>query len=262
MDELVNQLYGSFDTGYDFEIFLKEFLNDMNFNDIVVTKKSCDNGIDLECYKSSIEELDKKPEKYIVQAKRVKGKVPVSQIREFKGTSGFEKRIFITTGSFTDKGIEEAENDPSRYIILISGKDIIEFYLKNKAEKIFDCVYIYSKEKIEKIIKKNSLYNISLKKDLHEIKSEKILKIISRNDIRARILPIPNEIYKKIKNEEYYDLSIDNKIEKLKINSSRRYFSGVTKYYKEHDCYARDLEKINTYWYLDEENKKIYVELI
>ena len=93
--QMVNDFYNCFETGYDFEFFLKKFLEDLGFSDINVTKRSGDNGIDLIAYKSSILDLDIDPEKYIIQAKRYKSTVPVKEIREFKGTSSYEKRILL-----------------------------------------------------------------------------------------------------------------------------------------------------------------------
>ena len=68
-NEFIKELYESFETGFDFEIFLKEFLEDLKFSDIEVTQRSGDGGIDLISYKSAIEDLNKKEEKYIIQAK-------------------------------------------------------------------------------------------------------------------------------------------------------------------------------------------------
>ena len=95
--KMINDFYNCFETGYDFEYFLKKFLEDLGFTDIKVTKRSGDNGIDLIAYKNSISDLDIDPEKYIIQAKRYKNTVPVKEIREFKGTASYEKR---NTASF------------------------------------------------------------------------------------------------------------------------------------------------------------------
>ena len=117
-NKMITDFYNCFSTGYEFEFFLKRFLEDLNFSDIKVTKRSGDNGIDLIAYKNSIVDLDIDPEKYIIQAKRYKNNVPVNEIREFKGTASYEKRIFIATSDFTKSGREEAESDSLRKIIL------------------------------------------------------------------------------------------------------------------------------------------------
>ena len=147
-NSMLNDFYECFRTGYEFEFFLKRFLEDLGFTDIKVTKRSGDKGIDLIAYKSSILSLDIDPEKYIIQAKRYKNTVPVKEIREFKGTSSYEKRIFITTSAFTGSGIEEAENDSFRKIILINGEQILRFYIEHpERDYIFDWNPVVSAKK-------------------------------------------------------------------------------------------------------------------
>ena len=40
--KMVTDFYQCFNTGYDFEIFLKKFLEDLNFSDIKVTTRNND----------------------------------------------------------------------------------------------------------------------------------------------------------------------------------------------------------------------------
>lgn len=254
-EKMLKDFYNCFDTGYEFEEFLKKFLEDLEFTDITVTKRSGDNGIDLVCYKSAISELDVSPEKYIVQAKRYKGTVPVKEIREFKGTSAYEKRIFITTSDFSKSGFEEAENDQSRKIILISGKEILKYYIEHpEKDLIFNWNPIVSKDKVKAII-------ISKECNKDNIKEDVVLRLVSKNDIRARILPIPYEIFEKIADRKNYTVIIDNEEKKLNINAERRYFGGVTEIYKQKKYleYVGDSKK-KTYWKIDERNEKIYIE--
>lgn len=252
-EKMVNDFYNCFDTGYEFEEFLKRFLEDLDFTDITVTKRSGDNGIDLICYKSAILDLDVNAEKYIVQAKRYKGTVPVKEIREFKGTSAYEKRIFITTSDFSKSGLEEAENDQYRKIILISGKDILKYYIEHpEKDLIFDWNPIISKEKVKSII---------TSKENNSAKQNAVLRLVSKNDIRARILPIPYEIFEKIADRKKYTVMIENNERELNINTERRYFGGVTEIYKkkEYINYQGESKK-KTYWKIDEKNEKIYIE--
>ena len=51
---------------------------------------------------------------------------------------------------------------------------------------------------------------------------EAIIRLISRNDIRERILPIPNEIFEKIKEYTKYKVEINNEIKELNINATKR----------------------------------------
>ncbi len=256
--KMINDFYNCFETGYDFEYFLKKFLEDLGFTDIKVTKRSGDSGIDLLAYKNSIGDLDIDPEKYIIQAKRYKNTVPVKEIREFKGTASYEKRIFITTSDFSKSGIEESENDSSRKIILINGESILKFYMGHpEKDYIFEWNPVVSVEKVKQIINTNNDFI----KSKDKFKMEAIIRLISRNDIRARILPIPNEIFEKIADRKNYTAIIDNEEKKLNINAERRYFGGVTEIYKKkaYIDYSGDSKK-KTYWKIDEKNEKIYIE--
>lgn len=57
LKESVEQLYNSFDNGYEFEEFLKYFLEKIGLEEVVVTQRSRDGGIDLTCVKSGIQTL-------------------------------------------------------------------------------------------------------------------------------------------------------------------------------------------------------------
>ena len=256
---MINDFYSCFKNGYDFEFFLKKFLEDLEFSDINVTKRSGDNGIDLVAYKSSILDLDIDPEKYIIQAKRYKNVVPVKEIREFRGTASYEKRIFITTSNFSKSGIEESQNDSSRKIILISGEQILKFYIEHpEKDYIFEWNPIVSVEKVRSIIEKNDNKIDGIKETFKE---NSIIRLISKNDIRARILPIPSEIFEKVKEHSKYDVEIDGKINRLKINKERRYFSGITDTYKKIGYYDyKGEEKKKSYWKIDEKFNKIIIE--
>lgn len=256
--KMIDDFYSCFETGYDFEYFLKKFLEDLGFTDIKVTKRSGDNGIDLLAYKNSIIDLDIDPEKYIIQAKRYKNTVPVKEIREFKGTASYEKRIFITTSDFSKSGIEEAENDSSRKIILINGESILKFYMEHpEKDYIFEWNPIVSVDKVKQIIDINN--DVIKPKD--EFKMDSIIRLISKNDIRARILPIPNEIFEKIKDFTKYKVEINNETKELNINATRRYFGGVTEIYKKLGYYNYTGEsKKKSFWKIDEKNNKIIIE--
>ena len=254
-EKMVNDFYNCFDTGYEFEEFLKRFLEDLGFTDITVTKRSGDNGIDLICYKSAILDLDVNAEKYIVQAKRYKGTVPAKEIREFKGTLAYERRIFITTSRFSKSDFEEAENDQYRKIILISGKDILKYYLEHpEKDLIFAWNPMVSREKVRSIIIPKENKKVTTKQDV-------VLRLVSRNDIRTRILPIPYEIFEKIADRKKYTVIIDNNELELNINAERRYFGGVTEIYRKKGYIDYEGEsKKKTYWKIDEKNEKIYIE--
>lgn len=255
-EKMLKDFYNCFDTGYEFEEFLKKFLEDLGFTDITVTKRSGDNGIDLICYKSAIIELDVNPEKYIVQAKRYKNTVPLKEVKVFKGTLAHEKRIFITTSDFSKSGIKESESDQYRKIILVDGKDILKYYIDHPEKGfIFDWNPTISREKVRSVLPSAD----NIKKD--DMKQDAIMRLVSKNDIRARILPIPYEIFEKLADRKSYTVIIDNEVKKLNINAERRYFGGVTEIYRKKGYieYAGNSKK-KTYWKIDEKNEKVYIE--
>ena len=47
INKYLNDFYSCFDTGYDFEDFLKYYLEKLGLDEIEVTKRSRDGGIDL-----------------------------------------------------------------------------------------------------------------------------------------------------------------------------------------------------------------------
>ena len=257
-DSMLNDFYECFETCYDFEVFLKKFLEDLDFTDITVTKRSGDKGIDLIAYKSSILSLDIDPEKYIIQAKRYKNTVPVKEVRLFKGTSSYEKRIFITTSNFSKGGIEEAEDDASRKIILITGEQILRFYMDHpEKDYVFEWNPVVSAKKVRKVINNNS----NKKEKIGEFKESAILRLISKNDIRTKILPIPIEIFERIKQYTKYRVRIQGEEKELNINHDRRYFGGVTEVYRKQGYIDyQGEEKKKSYWKLDEKEKKVLIE--
>ena len=107
---------------------------------------------------------------------------------------------------------------------------------------------------IIKIAIKDAYYEI-------EFKEDSILRLISSNDIRARILPIPVEIFEKIKACKDYNVVINKEERKLNINTERRYFGGVTEIYKNADYIDyKGKEKKKSYWKMNEDKRKIFIE--
>lgn len=255
------EFYEFFQNGYDFEFFLKEFLKDLGFTDIKVTQKSRDGGVDLICYKDIIEKLETvKSEKFMVQAKKYKQSVPPREIRALNGVYQGTRKIFITTSDFS-QGIRKEIQEQNMDMTLISGKDIIQFYMQDKSDKMFDWEPRFSKEKLEELINKNKDDSQKENKINNEAKQEKILRVISKNDIRARILRIPNEIYEQIGNVKFYPVVIDGLEKKLNIIHEIKSFAGITEFYKVHHYIQEERINKNSYWYLDEKDKKIYIEL-
>lgn len=143
---------------------------------------------------------------------------------------------------------------------LINGIDIINFYIQNKSDKIFDWEPKLSKEKLYELVMKNRKDDEN--NDAHsEIEKEKILRVITKNDVRARILRIPNEIFEKISEENSYNVIIDGCEKQLNMIKEIKSFAGITEFYRKHNYIDNEQANRNSYWSIDVKNKKIYVEL-
>ena len=130
ISEFLEQFYGYFESGYAFEEFLKVYLEKIGLDEVVVTQRSSDGGIDLEAVRYGVggfagaDAVD-----YFVQAKRNKPgmTIPIEKVRALRGVmpSG-SKGIFITTANYSKKTEEFVDADPSRPIILIDGKSLVD----------------------------------------------------------------------------------------------------------------------------------------
>lgn len=236
LKESVEKLYSSFDNGYEFEEFLKYFLEKIGLEEVAVTQRSRDGGIYLTCIKSGINGLSNLDEvKYYIQAKRYKpsSTISIKDLRELRGVMPLNyKGIFITTAKFPAGAKEFAEEDKSRQIILIDGRTLVQ-----------QCISIGLGFNLKPVFDANALENLTLKKKSieHAIDKQKadtydivVSKKISLNDIRARILRIPSEIEKELpKDSAKLSLIINDKQYSLNINAERTYLGGVTKIFKE-----------------------------
>ena len=150
-DELREQFIKYFDDDkYKFENFCKIFLKWLDFDDIQVTQRCGDGGIDLKCNKKEIEQLDLNTIEYVVQAKcyAINNKVGASDIRNFRGskTDMSVRKIFITTSDYTKGAIDEAK-DNNQPITLINGRQLIDF-CKSHDDMMFDVKYYLNIDKL------------------------------------------------------------------------------------------------------------------
>lgn len=109
---------------YAFERLTQRLLRECGFDDVRVTRKSGDGGIDG-TGKLKINGIFSF--NIAFQCKRYQGTVGAPDIRDFRGslTTDIEKGVFITTGSFSKQAIEEACNPGKQQIDLIDGEDFI-----------------------------------------------------------------------------------------------------------------------------------------
>lgn len=109
---------------YSFEKLAQRVLRESGFDDVKVTKKSGDGGIDG-TGKLKINGIISF--NIAFQCKRYQGTVGSPEIRDFRGslTTDIEKGVFITTGVFSKAATEEASKPGKKQIDLIDGEEFI-----------------------------------------------------------------------------------------------------------------------------------------
>lgn len=114
-----------------FERLCQRLLRASGFTKVIVTGRSGDGGIDGE----GILEINPLVSlKVIFQAKRYKGTVSSSQIRDFRGAmqGRAEKGIILTTGGFTQDAKKEAIREGVPPIELVDGDKLVQLFIQNK----------------------------------------------------------------------------------------------------------------------------------
>lgn len=245
IDEFLEQFYGYFENGYAFEEFLKVYLEKIGLDEVIVTQRSSDGGIDLKAVRYGVGGLDEADSiDYYVQAKRnTPGtNINIEKVRALRGVmpSG-SKGIFITTAKFSKKTEEFVSDDMSRPIILIDGKTLIESCIDNEIGVVFTPVF--SRTAMDAL--KDRSDDISASENVDEEGNHPQLiieKQISSNDIRAKILRIPKAVSEIIGTEcSKVSVIFDGQSEKkLTVAKSRAYLAGVTELYKGAGLIAED----------------------
>lgn len=265
-DDILNELYSSFETGYEFEDFLKPFLECIGLDEVRVTKRSGDGGVDLEGIRYGIIDNNDDSVKYIVQAKRYKpsDKIPVDIIDKLRGNmlSG-EKGIIITTAGFSKPAIEKASLRKETPIVLIDGKTLVDICIENDIGFVYKPTF--SSEELKIFYKKNVVIEKDKNSDGTVFIIDDIEKDITSNDIRARIISIPRAILELLpEDKDKFDLCFNgNEIKGVRISSDRRFFSqGITEMYRKYGLLTKDnvFNPSKSLWKYD--GKIIYIDLI
>ena len=264
---LQKNFYEYFETGYIFEKFLKEYLLKMGLDEIEVTQRSRDGGIDLKAIRKGIGDFsDIDVERYYIQAKRYKpeNKINVKTVRELKGTLPFGyKGILITTSEFTKEVQKIAKDDISKLVILINGESLITSCIDNEIGFIFKPVF--SSEQMDIFLKnRNKTQEFIEKKEIESKEENYIEKTITSNDIRARIVSIPSSIMSNLKKERAKVLVNNKKEYQFSIIKGRNCFSSVTGFLRDYGLLTSDNvgNPKNSKWFFDKEKQivKIYIE--
>lgn len=131
-----------------FERICQRLLREAGFQEVKVTGKSGDGGID------GYGILEVNPFvsfNVLFQSKRYKGAVSASQVRDFRGAmqGRADKGIIITTGSFTSDAKKEARRDGAPPIELVDGDKLVEMFEKFNLGVVPKTVYQLDEEFFE-----------------------------------------------------------------------------------------------------------------
>jgi restriction system protein len=112
-----------------FERLCQRLLREAGFQQVTVTGRSGDNGIDGH----GILELNAFVTfKVLFQCKRYKDSVGTPQVRDFRGAmeGRADKGIILTTGTFTQEAKREARREGARPIELVDGDKLVDMFEK------------------------------------------------------------------------------------------------------------------------------------
>lgn len=238
MEKYLNEFYKCFSTGYEFEEFLKVYLGTLGLDEIQITKRSKDGGIDLKALRNGIGEFSNSDSvEYYIQAKRYRTS-KVNVLRELKGVIPFgNKGMLITTSEFTKDVIIEASNDPSKPVTLVDGKTLLRSCIKNGIGFTFEPKF--SPEELKQFIKKDDCVSLE-QKDTNTynnqiVNQEFIEKEITENDVRARILSVPSKIAILLNDRKKYKIIFEKDTFFSTFVKGRNYFSGgISKIYRDY----------------------------
>lgn len=235
---LTVQLYESFETGETFETFLKLLLTEMGLEDVAVTRRTRDGGIDLTAMRVGLEELSHVDQvKYVAQAKRYTPdrSVPIEAVRALRGVMNpNEKGLFITTARFSSDARSFALQDPSRPLILIDGKRLVHLCIEHKIafkfRPVFDQPLLLSQ--MGRLMTPADTQSGTPMVTGSPMPTDAVtfLKTVTTNDIRARIISLPWELGPLVGDKPTLDVEFPPHfpMRSYQYRSDRRYISGVT----------------------------------
>lgn len=237
-NKFLEELYNCFDDGFAFEKFLKLYLEEIGFDEIEVTRRTRDGGVDLVAVRNGIDDFSSIDKiNYYIQAKRYKTKkISVSTIRELKGVIPFgHKGMLITTSFFTNDAILESDNDISKPIVLVDGKALLNSCIKHHIGFAFEPRFSR-----ELFIEFNNRRIFRINDNLLDNNLE-IEKQITYNDIRAKIISVPSKIANLLDDRRDYLIKFENDEFMSKFVKSRNYFSkGLSNIYKKYGLISND----------------------
>ena len=107
---------------YKFEMVISRLVTHVGFSDVVVTKKSGDDGVDVSAILKNPISIGLK---FMFQVKRWKHSVGRNEVANLRGSMGFNNQgVIVSTSHFTSSAIIEANSDYKTPINLIGAKEL------------------------------------------------------------------------------------------------------------------------------------------
>ena len=268
LQSTLEEFYNCFETGFDFENFLKPFLESLGLSEVVVTSKSHDGGIDLTAVKNGLVEFDGSDViKYVIQAKRYKpnGKtISPEKINALRGRLlTNEKGLFITTGRVSKNAKEEAlTNDPSRPVIVIDGEDLITIMMNNEIG--FNYKPVFSKLKLKEFLNETNEHEIVNGKD--DETKDLVYRVVTSGEVRKCILAVPSSIFEKLENNDVkHSIEVtvsENKKYQLTLSVVGKYLADITDLYSDFEIKREDgtVTEKKIGWYTDGKTIELTIE--
>lgn len=269
-DSIIDQFYSYFENGYKFEEFLKTYLEKIGLDEVIVTQRSRDGGIDLTAIRNGIGGLGGQDYiKYCVQAKRYKpsSKISIDTVKAFAyNTSKHNSTgIFITTAKFSGPTRQEFENLRTPPIILIDGKTLVDSCIDNELGFLYKPIFNFKAMDKLMPVQDKSVTSIPIR--TYDTSDENIIveKKITTNDVRARILSIPKIILDTIPTD-WTSISVcfnNDFTKKLTINKGRNYLAGVTEIYRKYRLLSDDntITPASAIWQFNDGKLNIMIKL-
>ncbi len=266
LDEFTLNLYESFETGFDFEEFIKLLLVKMGLDDVTVTRRTKDGGIDVTALRLGVAGLSSVDEiRYVVQAKRIlpKKSVKFVDIRALRGVMAeSSKGIFVTTGLFTRDQKAFAEADKARPILLLDGRELVKLCIFHglgfKSQPVFDPSKLHRQLNPEP---SGILTHISSTVCAGDLR---VMRTITSNDIRARILRVPSEIATEMDIADGRLFVTFPQISEKKdyaYRSDARFIAGITNILRKSGLLLESGEQVPkiSEWVLNRQNRELNV---
>ena len=230
--QLLEQLYSTV-SPKGFEALVRDLLEALGFDDVEVTGKPGDSGIDLKATlrRSEIPGIDTNVS-CIIQAKRYQPSRSLNPrfVRELRGAMQSGQRgVLITTSRVSTKTIEEeALKDMSRIILVIDGLMLIDLCKANNIGVITEYKYEIDEDYFSKLE--------ASEPELEQIEVGYIgSKLVTNNDLRARILRIPTDVKNRIGTGREIVLYFEDGTQgSFTVDKNGTYIGGVTIIFKKY----------------------------